>query len=275
MPVTTQPYDQFKIDKLKNFLQEMTEKGQEKPYEIFVDILKVVPKTEDISQFDAYESYMDEDTQKVRVLIYNSRHSPRNDQYCFLVKSPQLNKGLNGPVEIDAIIQERLEAKEKEHELKDLRKELADIKQLLQEAEDYSDELIAELESVKTGQHKKQLGYGELAGVMLEGFIRRNPKLLERIPGGEALAGFIEQDNLEKSKLPLQTPQVDVSFQPKTTASTPPALNPEYLQYIPVLQQLDNSFNQPDLELVMQVIGRFNEQPTLLNTVADLLNINH
>jgi hypothetical protein len=41
MPVTNDKYDQLKIDKLKHFLQEMAAKGQPRPFEIFVDNLKM------------------------------------------------------------------------------------------------------------------------------------------------------------------------------------------------------------------------------------------
>jgi hypothetical protein len=55
MPITNEKYDQLKIDKLRHFLMEMAAKGQVRPYEIFVDGLKVVPKTEDPKDFDNYE----------------------------------------------------------------------------------------------------------------------------------------------------------------------------------------------------------------------------
>ena len=48
MPVTNDVYDQLKIDKLKHFLEAQAERGQAKPFEIFVDNLKVVSKTSSI-----------------------------------------------------------------------------------------------------------------------------------------------------------------------------------------------------------------------------------
>ena len=96
MPITHDNYDQLKIDKLKHYLEDMTAKGHAKPYEIFVDSLKVVPKTEDPKEFDNYEYYMNDDTEKIRIQIYNSNLSPRNDQYCFYVKQHKQDKGLNG-----------------------------------------------------------------------------------------------------------------------------------------------------------------------------------
>ena len=51
MPITHDNYDQLKIDKLRHYLEDMGSKGHAKPYEIFVDSLKVVPKTEDPERF--------------------------------------------------------------------------------------------------------------------------------------------------------------------------------------------------------------------------------
>ncbi len=100
MPVTNDKYDQLKIDKLKHFLEDMAGKGHARPYEIFVDNLKVVPKTEDITGFDNYEYYMNEDTEKVRILIYNSAATPRNDQYCFYVQQNKQEKPVSGLGEV-------------------------------------------------------------------------------------------------------------------------------------------------------------------------------
>src|SRR5258705_5622595 len=137
MPVTNDNYDQLKIDKLKYFLEDMEAKGHPRPFEIFVDNLKVVPKTDDPKNFDSYEYYMNEDTEKVRILIYNSNLSPRNDQYSFHVQKHKQEKSFNGLGEIDTIVQEKLSARDKEYELNQLKKELEETKQQLDEAEDY------------------------------------------------------------------------------------------------------------------------------------------
>src|SRR6266542_2129577 len=125
MPVTNDSYDQLKIDKLKHFLEAQAEKGVAKPFEIFVDNLKVVSRTEDPKDFDSYEFYMNDDTEKVRIVIYTYGNSPRNDQYCFQVqKSLNNTKSLNGLGEIENIVQEKLAARDREYELTKLREEL-------------------------------------------------------------------------------------------------------------------------------------------------------
>src|SRR5689334_312785 len=124
MPVTNDKYDQLKIDKLKHFLVEMAAKGQVRPYEIFVDGLKVVPKTEDPKDFDNFEYYMNEDTEKIRILIYYSMTSPRNDQYCYFIQQHKTEKPLNGVGDLNGIIQEKLEARDREHEVRRMTEEL-------------------------------------------------------------------------------------------------------------------------------------------------------
>jgi len=271
MPVIHQKYDQFKIDKLKHYLEDMVEKGQPRVYEIFVDNLKVVPKTEDLTQFDSYEQYMDEDTEKVRILVYNSGLSPRNDQFCFRVQPGREDKATGGLGEIDSIVQEKLEARDREHVLEALRKELDETRTQLRESEDEVAQLHQELEMVRAGRERKQIKGIEFMSILLEGFVRRNPQLLQKIPGGEALAGLIEQDNQERLVPSPAEPLPEASFRKKEDAAA--GLPPEQARYIDTLRQLEAHFLQPELETVMQILGKFTEVPDTLKTVAELLNL--
>lgn len=267
MPVTNDNYDQLKIDKLKHYLEEMAAKGHPRPFEVFVDNLKVVPKTDDPKDFDSYEYYMNEDTEKVRILIYNSHLTPRNDQYCFYVqKGKSGGKSLNGLGEIENIVQEKLEARDKEYELAQLKKDLEETKLQLQESEEYADDLEKQLEESKSNKYKLgRLDLVELGGVVLENLALKNSPALDKF----GLGGLI--GNGRKIE---ETPQADTeaTFQKKGEGSS--SLKPEHLQYIPVLQQLDQAFDAQNLEIVMQILGRLSEEPSHLNTVAELLNIN-
>lgn len=272
MSVTQQKFDQFKVDKLKHYLEDMAGKGQPRLYEIFVDSLKVVPKTEDVSQFDTYEQYMDEDTEKVRIVVYNSGLSPRNDQFCFLIQPGRPEKSLGGLGEIDTIVQEKLAARDREHEMEALRKELEAVRADLEESESEGDQLRRELEDARAGRDRKQIKGIEVMSIILESFVRRNPQLLQKIPGGDTLAGLIEQDNAEKAGSFAAEPMVaEASFRRKQDCTS--GLSPEQLRYVDTLRQLELSFQQPDLEIVMQILGRFSEAPDSLKTVSELLNI--
>jgi len=131
--------------------------------------------------------------------------------------------------------------------------------------------LRQELEDVRAGRERKQIKGIEVISILLEGFVRRNPQLLQKLPGGEALAGLIEQDNQERNA-PLPTaPMPEATFRKKEEPG--PSLTPEQARYIETLRQLEASFQQPELEIVMQILGRFTEAPGTLQTVAELLNI--
>jgi hypothetical protein len=269
MAVTHQKFDQFKIDKLRHFLEDMEAKGQPRQYEIFVDSLKVVPRTDDLKFFDNYEGYMDEDTEKLRILIYNSNLSPRNDQYCFSVPKGMQDRPGGALGEIDTIIQERLTARDKEYEMATLRKELEAAQSQVADAEAETEDLRQELEAVKAGKQERQMGLFDMAAGVLQGLLRNNPQWLQRVPGGEALAGLLTSDP-ETRSLPSAGPQAEVTFERKADG---PTLRPDQLRYLDTLRQLEAVFPQPELEMVMRVIGRFSEDPGTLPTVAELLNI--
>jgi hypothetical protein len=273
MPVTNDTYDQLKIDKLKHFLEAQAAKGQAKPFEIFVDNLKVVSKTEDPQEFDTYEFYMNEDTEKVRILIYNSNLSPRNDQYCFMVQKNIGNtKSLNGLGEIEGIIQEKLAARDREYEMSRLKEELEATKQELEETEEYAEKLEEEIKNLKENKFKlKNIDVGELASVALEGIVRRNPQFLTKIPGiGEGLAGIIEQDNRDKEKLLTQpqTPESKVSFEKESA----PEITEEEKRHLVYLRKLEQTFNSQQAEMFNAVLHAMVEDPSLIPTILDLIN---
>ncbi|HMT75212.1 MAG TPA: hypothetical protein PKA77_14155 [Chitinophagaceae bacterium] len=269
MPVSNEKFDQLKIDKLKHFLEDMAAKGNPRPYEIFVDNLKVVPKTDDPKDFENYEYYMNENTEKLRILIYNSAASPRNDQYCFMVQHHSASHTVNGLGELDTLIQEKITAREREIEMNQLRNEIENLHKQLEEAEEYAESLESQLEVQKKSKFKLgNINMGEFASVMLEGVIRRNPQLLAKIPGGEALAGVIEQDNLEKENKQLpDEKETQASFQKKSN----PAVSEEHQRYIIFLQHMESVLDTQQMQTAIQILDHLVHHPEKIKEVAALL----
>jgi hypothetical protein len=272
MPVTNDTYDQLKIDKLKHFLEAQAEKGQAKPFEIFVDNLKVVSKTDDPKEFDNYEFYMNEDTEKVRILIYNSNLSPRNDQYCFQVqKNIGATKSLNGLGEVENMIQEKLAARDREHEMNRLKEELEATKLELEESEEYADGLEKEIQYLKENKFKLgNINVAEFTAAMLEGFVRKNPKFLTKFPGGEALAGFIQQDNLEKERLlsQPQQPEPKVDVQKETS----PEITEQEKMQLSIFRKIEQTFSREQAEMFNAVIHAMVEEASIIPTILELIN---
>lgn len=264
MPITHDNYDQLKIDKLKHFLEDMSAKGHGKPYEIFVDSLKVVPKTEDPKDFDNYEYYMNDDTEKIRIVIYNSNLSPRNDQYCFYVKQHKQDKGLNGTGDIEAIIQEKLSARDREHEVKRMQEELEETKKKLDDAEDYITELEDKLELSSNDKHKlKNIDLVELGSAVLGRLAEKNADVLS----GLGLGGIGAK---EQKQIDTAPPQGEASFQKKTEQGN--AISEEDQSYLYTLKQLQSRFDESQMVAVIGILNHLMADPSQVTIVAELLN---
>jgi hypothetical protein len=280
MSVTIENYDPLKIDKIKLHLQSQAEKGNSRFYEIFVDNLKAVHKTNDVADFDSYEDYMTEDTEKIRILIYSSSStSPRNDQYTYRMKKTIESKNeavtptLNG-LEIEARIEEKLQGHRERWEHEQLRKELEQTKKQLEEAESYSDKLEAELLQFRSKKmHFGNVNLGELASVVVEGFVRRNPQILAKIPGAEGLAGVIEQDNKDKANASQQPPVESTASFKKAEDETAEVLTEEEKGYLQFMKGIAENFDQQEITILTQIIIKLEEDTTQLKPVAELLNI--
>jgi hypothetical protein len=263
MPITNDKYDQLKIDRLKYFLQNMADKGQAKPFEIFVDSLKVVPKTEDVKDFDHYEFYMNEDTEKIRILIYNSSLTPRNDQYCFYLQDNKLSKPLNGIGDLDGIIQEKLIQRDKEYELTRLKEDYEKTKQELNEAEDYIEELEEKLSLATNDKHKiKNIDIVDVAGALLGRWAQNSPQLSAL--GLGSLAGGSNEAHVN--------PEVEseASFKKKEEENETSEKDKDYLQF---LNQLSERLNETEFHTTMLIIDQLTKDTTQINAVADLLGI--
>lgn len=277
MAITSETYDQLKIDKLKLYLQTQADRNAARYYEIYVDNLKAVHKTNDIQEFDSYEDYMTEDTDRIRILVYSTNaQSPRNDQYVYRMKKHEEQKtvvqqqGLSG-IEIESRMEEKLQTHRERWEHEALVKELEQTKQQLKESEEYAEKLAAELQEYRSKKlHWGNVNLGELASVVVEGIVRRNPQMVAKLPGGEALAGIIEQDNKERGTT-TPTQETEVSFKKK---SDTPELSDEEKGYLNFMRGIAESFDDEEIVILTQVITKLEEDTTQLKPVAELLNIN-
>lgn len=269
MPVITDQYDQLKIDKLKHYLEAQAAKGVPVAFEIFVDNLRVVSKTDDPKEFDSYEYYMNEDTEKVRILIYSFGLSPRNDQYCFMVQKTVGGKSLNGVQDMEAIMEEKLAAREREYEMNKLREELEAVREELTETEAYADKLEKEVQHLK--ENKFKLGSMDLpsfVGEMVGSWVKKNPQVLTRLPiGGEALAGLLQNSSAAGEPIPNTGVESSASFQ-KEGSATLSESDKRDLVYLQTLRERLTAEQQEGFNLVLNAMG---QESQLIAIIVDLI----
>ncbi len=266
MPFINEKYSEQKIDNLYNYLQSSKEQGEPEDYEIFVDAFKVVKRTSDLARFETYSNYIQPETKSVTIVIYDGS-SPRNTKHIFTIKDDHTN-GLNG-IDVDIRIEEKLRLEKEKWETDLLKKENEQLKAELAEAETYIEELEENAEKAKDKKFRMgDVNVGEFASVVLEGFVRRNPQLLTKLPGGEALAGVIEQDNAEREKALLdKSPEPEVSFKKSTNH-----LSEEEKSYLDFIKSLQEKFDNEQMTGVMLVLDILAKDPQNINSTIQFLS---
>jgi hypothetical protein len=287
--ITQEKYDLVKIERIKHFLESSAEKGKPKFYEIFVDNLKAVDKTDDPSQFDEYLVYMGEDTRMVKVLIYTSTENcPRNDKFIFTVTSPEQEKAEKRRQELSGIeLQEKIESVVRQEREKIntelLKTELEQVKEELEEANRYIGQLEKQLEESKSSKSVAKENLGEVISIALEGLVRRNTHLLSGIPlVGQGLAGVVEKDNrrLEEQvrSHASSIEQGQATFRKTTFESNSHPLksflSKEEQETLEYFNELKRTFSETELLQVLEIIGMLSSCKENINSVLDLLSDN-
>lgn len=280
----TNPYNDVKLAQFKMWLHDMADKNEGKYFEVYVDDVKIVPRTNRIDALDDHKVYLDDSTDTIKVFTYNTENSNRYQQFTFFLEkkkpletiihapSPQ-QQGLSG-LELENKINERLNQslmQERERWQTDLLKRDYDAcKKQLAEAEEYIDDLEDQLNKFKGKKlHWGDVNLGDVASVIVEGMVKRNPHWVAKLPGGDALAGLIAKESNGTSE---QTePEAEMVFRKKSGSDS--ELSDEMKAQLGFLKQLETHFSQEQLDKIMLILQSFAEEPKHIQTVYDLLEI--
>ncbi|MBX3164687.1 MAG: hypothetical protein KF900_09405 [Bacteroidetes bacterium] len=285
MPIQFDNFDQQKIDRLKNHLVSMAQKGKAKHYEIFVDNLKAVPKTDEPNDFDAYEDYMNADTEQIRILIYNSSASPRNDQYVFMLKARNRteanNIGLNGfettkphsKTSLNDWREEKNKQSAEQRQIAVLLSENEELREELEERENEIEEYRAAIKEAKANGNKiGGIHLGDVLSLALEGLVKRNTHLLAKLPATAGLAGLIEQENKTDTN---ENAEVSFSKKDNSTLSdtaAAPALSEEEQTFIRLMRELEKLYSEEEMSAVMELLDFLSKDKTQLQILIDFLS---
>lgn len=283
MPIYFDSFHQQKVDRLKNHLVLMAEKNKPKFYEIFVDALKAIPKTDEPSEFDGYEDYMSADTEQIKIVIYNGVSSPRNDQYVFLLKAKSREEatdlGLNG-TQAQAFSRTSLndwrESQSKRNaeiiELQQLRHRISELEKELEESEQYADELAAAVEAAKENGNKiGGMHVGDILSVALEGIVRRNTHIIAQLPAVSGLAGIIEKDNERGTQIAEPQPETEVTFKKKVKQEVVPAPTEQQKEFLLLFEELQKHFEESEIGQVLDILDALSNDKSKLQPTLELL----
>ncbi len=283
MPIQFDKFDQQKMDRLKSHLESMATKGTPKFYEIFVDGLKAVPKTDEPKEFEGYEDYMTPDTNQIKIVVYCSGASPRNDQYVYSMKAQSnaeaLDLGLNGiaikSFTTNELKELRLQRDQKaayKDEIKELNAEIDGLYKDLDEKKAHIVRLENVVEIARANGNKiGGVHVGEMFSVAAESFLKRNAANIEKSLGVEGLAGFFtaENDGITENKTP---PATEVTLKKKTSSEGNTELSGQDKNLLGLFREIQKHFSQSEFDQVIEVIEKLSKDKTKIKLILDLLS---
>ena len=255
-------YTPAAIEQIHRSLLLAQSQGSAKKYSVEVDELEVIPRTSDPAHLERYGEFIEEHNHRLIIKLWNGT-SNTYKRYTFrLHEEPAQPSGELGGLNLDARINERLEAERKSWQLTQLEQQVEALEGEVAEQAEYIDELETAVADLST--KKPSLGgidLGALSSAVIEGMIRRNPQIIAKLPGGEALAGIIEEDNAQAQQGPPPD-QGKASFKMKTKdAASAPATDDKLVQFA---NELRNSFSAEELVSIQALLAMLEQDHSLI-----------
>ena len=282
MPIQFDKFDQQKIDRLKSHLESMASKGTPKFYEIFVDGLKAVPKTDEPKEFEGYEDYMTPSTNQIKIVVYCSGASPRNDQYVYSMKAKDneeaLDFGLNGiaikSFTTNELKELRLQRDQKaayKSEINGLNQEIDELYKELDEKKAYIERLENAVEIAKANGNKiGGVHLGEVLSVAFDGLLKKNAHKIEKSLGVEGLAGFLNSEEKPSAETKTQT-DTEVTIKKKSESDSTPELSEQDKGFLALFREIQKHFSQSEFDQVIEVVEKMSKDKTKIALILDLL----
>jgi hypothetical protein len=281
--ITTEKYDVVKMERLKHYLETNAERDKPKYYEILVDNLKVVDKTNDPACFDDYTMYMNEESKIIKVLIYSSTEtSPRNDKFIFTIANTEEEKRkqekkqseLNG-FEIQNKIDSAITTERERMNTEKMREELEAKTKQLEEAEEYIDQLTDELQAEKEKKYNpREIQFGNIASIAIEEVIKRNPAWTKKVPLIGALSGLLETEHSTTSndtENKTTSEETSASFSKKTKETVAENADKETKAKLEFFEQMEENFTEEQFNMMIQITQTLMSNPEQLSTVYELV----
>jgi hypothetical protein len=258
-------YSPFNLEQFTNWLRDMKDNNQPKFIEVYVDDMKVVAKTDNIDEFERHEQYVDDETEKIRVLVYNTEKSNRYKQHIFKLKEPQSSaqplSGTEVTQQIEDGISRGLKAMEEKLLCDQVKKELAESKEELKDAKEYSDKLAAYIESLKEKIGNAD-GRKEIMGMIRD----YGPALLGvKVPpsSNAPLSGNPVED---------KNPEEQAEFKMKNSEEN--SFSEDEKNLLEFGKSLRANFTKEEFEMVMTILDELVKDKANVKSVQSFLNIN-
>lgn len=221
-----QAYNDENLARLKLWLTNSSEQDNKKYFEVLVDGMKIIYKTDDLTKLEDLNMWVDTNAKVVKVLVYSSSGSHRYQVFEFRTngyiqniesekqkKEQHAQQSLSGfTIEVDQKIAQAIQNERKEQAFEGLKKENRSLKDQLGEANVYIGKLenkVQQHESKKLKLDKETIitiGSGILGHV-----VKTNPEILDKVSGLSGLASAFASSSNNDSNASSEE-KTEVSF---------------------------------------------------------------
>lgn len=275
MEETINNYDPVKVDTVKLILKRAADSGNPRSYEISIDNIPIVERTNDVSEFDSYEDFLYDGTKELKITIYTkSMLSPKPfRRFIFLLTKEEEKKpepqSLNGIGlgEIEARINEKVSEKvsiaKERWDCEQVKRDLEAVKTKLSEAENYIETLETMLEDTKSNLQRAE-DMGDLKSIIKDIAV---PHLIPKNQPNGNLSGSENEMPSGKAK-----PEEEASF---SKAGESKELSEVEKRYMSNGKFIEEKFTPGEMKTVVSIMGALAADKSNINKVASLLDINN
>lgn len=263
MKEITNTYEPSRLETIKRVLENEQRRGSPRFYEVWVDGVKVVEKTDNPDDFSKYEEFIFADTQKVTVNLFTSSptsaHIVSRLHFTFGEEPKSRDESLRGfgLGEVEARINEKVTQERERWECDQVRKELDATKTKLKEAEDWSEKLEDTIGEI-TKKLEEAKNQNDFAAILKD--LALNHLIGKKTEDKQTLSGSEKQ------------PQEEASFKMKSSEGE--SLSDEDKFFVELGKNMRTSFTEDEFDMALSVIREFVRDKSSIKPVTELLNIN-
>lgn len=284
-----QTYNDENLARLKLWLSSSSDQEHKKYYEVLVDGMKIIYKTDDLSKLEDLGMWVNANAKIIKVLVYSSEGSHRYQTFTFHTedylkvleaekqkKDETSQQALSGHAyDIDRKIFDAIQSERKEQAFENLKKENKSLKEQLGEANSYIGKLedkVHQNESKAFKLNKETMI--DVAGGILGHVVKANPDILEKVPGLSGLAtAFVSSDSKKETE-----EQSEVTFKLKKTNPDAQKDEEEEEDYdeetqakLDLFDTAEEKLNDEEYDMYFKIVNYLAHHPKVVPTIYGLL----
>lgn len=282
-----QAYNDENLARLKLWLTNSSEQDNKKYFEVLLDGMKIIYKTDDLAKLEDLSMWVDANAKVVKVLVYSSSGSHRYQVFEFRTnsyiqniesekqkKEQHTQQSLSGfTIEVDQKIAQAIQNERKEQAFEGLKRENRSLKDQLGEANVYIGKLedrVQQYDSKKLKLDKETIitiGSGILGNV-----VKTNPEILDKVPGLSGLASaFASSSNTDANTSSEEKTEVSFRKIRSVEVEEENELDEETQEKLNLFDKAAENLNDEQYQQYFEIVQFLAINAKLVTTVYGLL----